>query len=270
VKGMNARILWIAAAAALGAAPAAAETGARMARFAAEAGTGPAAPFLAVIALVGIAAAALAAERAGYLYFRAVRGDRDAFDHMLRLIRDRRIEEARSVADRTDTPFGRIAASLLRIRHGHRPEELQNLLDEAYLREAPEAHRRIPLLAVGANAATLIGLLGTIVGLVLAFEGAAEAPAAGRAAALTSGIAAAMAATGAGLLVAIPALLAHGLLGARADRVVEEIEARLAVLTNLLHHWNRVDQADPYEEEKTGIAERGDRLVDFVTNGEIR
>ncbi|MBN1826625.1 MAG: MotA/TolQ/ExbB proton channel family protein [Candidatus Eisenbacteria bacterium] len=269
---MRIRIGWTAAAAiALGAAPASAEeTGARMLRFAAEAFAGPAAPFLIAAALVGVLAGALAAERIGYLYFRAVRGDLDAFHHIIRLIKDQRIEEARSVADRSDTPFGRIARSLLRIHHGHRSEELQNLLDEAYLREVPKVHRRIPLLAVGANTATLIGLLGTIVGLVLAFEGAAESPVEARAAALASGIAAAMAATGAGLLVAIPALLAHGLLGARADRVVEEIEARIAVLTNLLHLWNRAEQADPFDDEKTGIAERGERLVDFVTNGEIR
>ncbi|MFH1679576.1 MAG: hypothetical protein ABIH26_02915, partial [Candidatus Eisenbacteria bacterium] len=73
-----------------------------------------------------------------------------------------------------------------------------------------------------------------------------------------------------GLVVAIPSLAAHGLLGGRADRLVEEAEARLAVLTNLVEEWNRTPQGDPYQESKTGVHERQDRLVDYVVSGEMK
>ena len=89
-------------------------------------------------------------------------------------------------------------------------------------------------------------------------------------AALAAGISVAMATTGFGLTVAIPSLAAHGILGARADRAVEEIESRLAVLTNHIEEWNRKPQTDTFDGAKTGIEERGERLVDFVAAGDIQ
>jgi len=241
----------------------------RLLQFAGNAFSGVGAPFMWAILLVSAFAATVTIEKAIFLH-RASRGDRDLFDHTARLVKDRRIEEARAVADRSRTPFGRVARSVLGVRHGHRPEELQSLLDEAYLGEIPVVHRRISLLAVAANLATLLGLLGTIVGLIMAFDALANVPAAQRTAALAAGISVAMATTGLGLLVAIPSLAAHGLLGARADRLVEEAESRLAVLTNLLQEWNRTPQADPYEESKTGVRAREERLVDFVVSGDMK
>jgi biopolymer transport protein ExbB/TolQ len=156
---------------------------------------------------------------------------------------------------------------VLRVRHGHGREELQNTLDEAYLREIPVFHRRLPLLAVCANLSTLLGLLGTIAGLIIAFEAVAGVAAAQRTAALAGGISVAMATTGFGLLVAIPTLALHGLLGARADRAVEEIESNLAVLTGLLSEWNRSPQNDPYQAEKMGISGTEERIAEFVEVG---
>ncbi len=242
---------------------------ARLLRFAGNSFHGAGAPFMWAILLVSAFSVSIAAEKVFFLYLRANRGDRDTFEHIVRLVRDKRIEEARNVADRSGTAFGRIVRHVLGVHHGHRSDDLQNRLDEAYLREVPTFQRRIPLLAVGANVATLLGLLGTIVGLIMAFDAVAHVPAAQRTAALAAGISIAMATTGFGLIVAIPTLAAHGILGARADRSVEEIESRLAVITNLLQEWNRIPQADPYEDTKTGIAERKERLVDYVVTGEV-
>lgn len=250
-------------------APASFGTASRLLSFIGSSFAGAGAPFMWAILFVSAFAVTVAGEKAAFLFLRGTRGDRDTFDHLIRLVRDHRIEEARAVADRSQTPFARIASSVLRVRHGHRGEEMQNLMDEAYLREIPSINRRIPLLAVSANIATLLGLLGTIVGLIMAFDAVANVAAAQRTAALAAGISVAMATTGFGLVVAIPTLAAHGLLGGRADRVTEEIESRLAVLANLMHEWNRKPQADPYDESKTGIEERRERLVDFVTSGEV-
>jgi biopolymer transport protein ExbB/TolQ len=241
----------------------------RVLQFTASAFEGLGGPFMWSIVIVSVIATTLAVERSLFLY-RAGRGNTALFDHVARLVGDKRIEEARAVSDRSQTPFGRIVHSVLGIRHGHRPEELQNLLDEAYLREVPALHRRTPLLSVFANIATLLGLLGTIVGLIMAFDALANVPAAQRTAALAQGISVAMATTGLGLIVAIPSLAVHGLLTSRAERLVEEAESRLAVLTNLLTEWNRTQQADPYEESKTGVRAREERLVDYVVAGEVK
>jgi biopolymer transport protein ExbB/TolQ len=207
-------------------------------------------------------------EKIHFLVLRAGRGDGRLFHEVCRLVKDRRIEEARDAADRVDSPFARIVSGVLRIRHGHKREELQNMLDEAYLREIPVFHRRLPLLAVSANLSTLLGLLGTIAGLIIAFEAVAGVAAAQRTAALAGGISVAMATTGFGLLVAIPTLALHGLLGARADRAVEEIDSNLAVLAGLLSEWNRSPQNDPYEPRKMGISgTEEERIAEFVEAG---
>lgn len=242
----------------------------RILRFAAGSFAGAGAPFLWAILMVSAFATTLVVEKAHFLFLRSSSGDTHAFEQIIRSIKDRRIEEARAVADKCRTPFGRIARTVLGVRHGHRSEDLQNLLDEAYLREIPIFQRRLPLIAMSANIATLLGLLGTIVGLIMAFDAVANVPAAQRTAALAAGISVAMATTGFGLIVAIPSLAAHGILGARADRAVEEIESRLAMLTNQIQDWNRKPQTDTFDSAKTGIEERGERLVDFVAAGDIQ
>ncbi len=85
--------------------------------------------------------------------------------------------------------------------------------------------RRIPYLAAVASIATMVGLLGTVYGLIQAFGAMGEIAAAERAARASEGTSTAMAATAFGLFVAIPALAAHSALEARARGLLAEIEA---------------------------------------------
>lgn len=84
--------------------------------------------------------------------------------------------------------------------------------------------RRIPYLSTVASLATMIGLFGTVYGLILAFGSMGDLAAAERAAHLSEGSSTAMAATAFGLLVAIPALAAHSALDAWARDQLAEIE----------------------------------------------
>jgi biopolymer transport protein ExbB/TolQ len=92
----------------------------------------------------------------------------------------------------------------------------------------------IPLLPTLANLATLLGLAGTIYGLMLAFDAIANVPAAQRAQALATGISVAMSTTLWGLIIAIPTILVHGFLASRADRIMEEMDEKTAKLINLV------------------------------------
>ncbi len=243
----------------------------RLLRFAAGAFSGAGAPFMWAILMVSAFATTVGLEKIHFLTVRTGRGGGERFfDEVCRLVRDRRIEEARSLAAGSDTPFGRMVNRILGIRHGHRRDEMQSRLDEAYLKEIPAYHRRLPLLAVCANLATLLGLLGTIAGLIIAFEAVATVAAAQRTAALAGGISVAMATTGFGLLVAIPTLALHGILGARADRAVEEIEAKLASLTSLMEEWNRKLQIDPYEGEERRGRGAEEKIAEFATAGDAQ
>ena len=84
---------------------------------------------------------------------------------------------------------------------------------------------RIGALATVGNLATIIGLLGTVYGLILAFSGLEAASAVERSARLSEGIATAMATTAYGLLVGIPALASHALLEGKANRILAFCEA---------------------------------------------
>ncbi|MFH1470045.1 MAG: MotA/TolQ/ExbB proton channel family protein [Pseudomonadota bacterium] len=84
---------------------------------------------------------------------------------------------------------------------------------------------RIPYLATVGNIATMLGLLGTVYGLILAFGALGDTSSGERAVRLTQGISTAMATTAWGLLVGIPALAVHAWLDARARALLAAIEA---------------------------------------------
>ena len=85
--------------------------------------------------------------------------------------------------------------------------------------------RRIPYLAAVASIATMVGLFGTVYGLIQAFGAMGDVAAAQRAAALSSGSSTAMASTAFGLFVAIPSLAAHAMLDGQARAILATIEA---------------------------------------------
>lgn len=130
-----------------------------------------------------------------------------------------------------------IKAGLVR---ADRPEaEIKSAVEEASLEVYPMVNRRIAYLPMIANVSTLLGLLGTIQGLILSFHSVAEASAEARSVALAQGIAIAMYTTFFGLLVAIPLLVAHGIIAARANSALDEIDHHGVKLVNLLNACRR-------------------------------
>ena len=96
-----------------------------------------------------------------------------------------------------------------------------------------DVRQRVHWLAAVGNVATMLGLLGTVYGLILAFSGLGDASAVERASRLSEGIATAMATTAYGLLVGIPALAAHALVEGRAARILGFCEAVAACVAAL-------------------------------------
>jgi len=94
--------------------------------------------------------------------------------------------------------------------------------------------KRIAYLAMLANVATLLGLLGTIMGLIKAFGAVANVDAATKSVILASGISVAMNATASGLAVAIPAMIAFSVLQAKANRMTDDVEGAAMVTLDLL------------------------------------
>lgn len=113
-------------------------------------------------------------------------------------------------------------------------EQIQNAIDAASLEVIPKVEKRLNYLALIANIATLLGLLGTIMGLVKAFAAIALADPAQRQQILANGISEAMNATALGLVTAIFAMVAHSILASRAQKIIEEIDEFGVKLIDLL------------------------------------
>ena len=125
-----------------------------------------------------------------------------------------------------------VKAGLTRANKGE--VQIQNAIEEATLEVVPMVTRRTPALLALANIATLLGLLGTIVGLIEAFAALEDAAPEDRQRLLAGGIALAMNTTAFGLIVAIPTMLAHLFLSGISKRIVEEIDQHSVKLENLL------------------------------------
>ena len=127
-----------------------------------------------------------------------------------------------------------IKAGLTRANKG--PDEIQNAVEEATLEIVPIVTKRTSVLQQIANIATLLGLLGTILGLIQAFAALQDPsiPPDKRQAMLAGGIAIAMNTTAFGLMVAIPCLAAQVFLMSVTKKIVDEIDQYSVKLENLL------------------------------------
>ncbi|NBX76047.1 MAG: MotA/TolQ/ExbB proton channel family protein [Proteobacteria bacterium] len=112
--------------------------------------------------------------------------------------------------------------------------DIQNAVDEATLEVLPKLEARSLYLPVLANLATLLGLFGTIVGLIMAFKGGDAVDAVQRQAFLQKAIALAMNSTAMGIMVAMPALFVNAFLQSKINGIISDIDQYSVKLINLL------------------------------------
>ena len=128
--------------------------------------------------------------------------------------------------------------------HWHLPkDQLEDVLKEAIVRETPGLHRFMPVLAVVAAVTPLLGLLGTVTGMISTFEVITEYGT-GDPKMLSGGISVALVTTQLGLGVAIPVLLAHNLLTTLADHVGADMYKSALVLSNALYKQDSFELDD--------------------------
>ncbi|MBN1351260.1 MotA/TolQ/ExbB proton channel family protein [candidate division KSB1 bacterium] len=108
------------------------------------------------------------------------------------------------------------------------PKEIQNALELAAMIEFPKLEKRTHFLGVIANVATLMGLLGTIFGLISSFTAVAQAEASMKAQLLTAGISVAMNTTAFGIITAIPCMLSHAYIQERTTEIIDGINQNVA------------------------------------------
>lgn len=186
-----------------------------------------------VILLVGFVATGIAIERFITIYLKSAKGRHQFMANVANLLKAGKYDEAMNFAGSSQLPIAKIIYTILANREKGK-EMMEQAMNEVYMTEAPRVNRYLTLISVTASVATLLGLLGTIWGLIYTFDAVANKPAAERPKALADGIAVAMATTYLGLTVAIPLALVQGWLALQAERVVEEMEEKGVKIINIL------------------------------------
>jgi biopolymer transport protein ExbB/TolQ len=139
----------------------------------------------------------------------------------------------RFLSDQPQSPLTRILkAGLLEVRHGE--EEVQAAMDEAAIHELPYLEKRTGYLGMISNAATLVGLLGTVIGMIAVFAAVASVSAADKSTMLSAGIAEAMNCTAYGLITAIPPLVVFSVLQGRTQQLSDEVNGAVASTINMV------------------------------------
>ena len=188
-------------------------------------------PFMYPILATSVFAAAIIVER---IYFLAIRfgiDDRAFLNKIQELVQKGDPAGASNLCN--DTPIPKIVRAALECE-GCSVREVQNAVDEAAMEVLPLVERRVHYLAMAANVATLLGLLGTIIGLMQSFNAVAGAEAAQKGAILAKGIAIALNTTAYGLTVAIPCLFFYAFIQSRANNLVEQVDRVAVKMVNMV------------------------------------
>ena len=164
---------------------------------------------------------------------RASINTREFMETMRQVLRQKRIQEAIQICDETDAPIARLMKAGV-LKHNRSKDEMREAIQDAGNLEMPHLERRLSALATCANVAPLLGLLGTVTGMIKAFAQIQNKRGLVNPSDLAEGIGNALITTAAGLVVAIPALVIYNYLVTRVDNLVVEMEISAAEVVDLL------------------------------------
>ena len=132
-----------------------------------------------------------------------------------------------------------LGMGLARLGQVRRREDIEISMEESMMEIIPQLEKRTPYVALLSNIATLLGLLGTIMGLIEAFTAVANANPAEKADLLSASISVAMNTTAFGLMSALPLLLFHAKLTSTTGQIVDSLEMASVKALNSITNFNR-------------------------------
>ena len=185
---------------------------------------------------MGVFALALILERVKSLYFSySIKSD-EFMAKVMKLVEEDKIDEAITLcAANQSKPLAYVAKRILE-RSDRDEKAIDASLDIAAAEMAPRLSRNLGYISMSSNVVTLIGLLGTVTGLIMSFKAVSFADPSQKQTLLADGISIAMHATAAGLMVAIPVMVAYSFLHARQGKLFSEIDQHSGKLIELLTH----------------------------------
>jgi biopolymer transport protein ExbB len=191
-------------------------------------------PFMYPILIVFAVGIAIAIER--YVTLTQVRRRNDGMWNKLQpALASGDFEKARDMASKDDSTVSRLLAlGLARQGAVRRREDIEIAMEEGMMEIIPQLEKRTAYVSLGASIATLLGLLGTIMGLIHAFTAVANANPAEKADLLSASISVAMNTTAFGLITAIPLLVTHSVLTAKTGEIVDSLEMASVKVLNVI------------------------------------
>jgi biopolymer transport protein ExbB len=144
-------------------------------------------------------------------------------------------EKAREMTSNDNSAISQLLGmGLARQGAVRRREDIEIAMEESMMEIIPQLEKRTPYVALASSIATLLGLLGTIMGLIQAFTAVANANPAEKADLLSASISVAMNTTAFGLIVAIPLLVTHAVLTAKTGAIVDSLEMASVKALNVI------------------------------------
>lgn len=176
-----------------------------------------------------------------YIYFErifAIKAASEIDGNFMNQIRDHvtngKLEAAQMLCAQTDSPVARLTAKGVS-RIGKPLDDINTAIENAGTLEVYKLEKNVSVLATVAGAAPMIGFLGTVIGMILAFHEMASSGGQAEMGSLASGIYTAMTTTVAGLIVGIIAYIGYNHLVNRTDKVVHKMEANAVEFLDLLN-----------------------------------
>jgi len=151
------------------------------------------------------------------------------------------LEKARAITDKDKSTISQmLGMGLARQGAVRRREDIEIAMEESMMEIIPQLEKRTPYVALLSNIATLLGLLGTIMGLIEAFTAVANANPAEKADLLSASISVAMNTTAFGLMAAIPLLLFHAKLTSTTGQIIDSLEMASVKTLNTISYLSRI------------------------------
>ncbi len=176
-----------------------------------------------------------------YIYFErifAIKAASKIDGNFMNQIRDHvtngKLDAAKMLCAQTDSPVARLTEKGIS-RIGKPLDDINTAIENAGTLEVYKLEKNVSILATVAGAAPMIGFLGTVIGMILAFHEMASSGGQAEMGALASGIYTAMTTTVAGLIVGIIAYIGYNHLVNRTDKVVHKMEANAVDFLDLLN-----------------------------------
>ena len=143
------------------------------------------------------------------------------------------------VADNKSTIANLLTMGLSRQGSVRRRDDIEIAMEESMMEIVPVLEKRTPYIALFANICTLLGLLGTIMGLIEAFTAVANADPAEKADLLSASISVAMNTTAFGLMAAIPLLIFHAMISSKTSDIIDSLEMASVKTMNMIADFSK-------------------------------